>query len=137
MKDSQGKTYSADVLDMLVRTYRFMVIHKFKFTKDMVYVADHQSTGMHSSDKYCEKFVQELPYIKELAKNQPTTTITYKRRMYTEADGWIEIGEEETEVCRTYEERKMSKFMFDWKYDKTITIKKVVEELKENLVNSK
>lgn len=134
MKDSQGKTYSADVLDMLVKTYNFMVNNKFEFTPLRVLIADKQTSGFDSTQKYADKFIEELDYIKELSKNQPTTEI--KIQWY----GWVNnewglTNNVEVLTNKTYDARKMNSFVQDTKYKQRFLPNEVEDNNRYKVIN--
>lgn len=131
IKDSEGKTYSADVLDMLVKIYRFMVLRMWEFTVAKAYAADHYTSRCNSASmSVAEKFIKELEYVKQLAEHQPITFYTikhyeteFRRTTRTVIDIYGEreqefnepfdvlSDKEETLEIRTFDKRKMKDFI--------------------------
>jgi sporulation-control protein spo0M len=142
IKDSEGKTYGANVLDDLVKTYNFMVKYKFNINNvTQVYRANVQAFGYHPSTAYCNKFVKEIKYIAELSENQPKTVVEYTRRMVGENGVWVNIGGVETDEIKTFDKNLMRSFIAEWEYkpkkDNTYIIKNIIKTDEINLVEQK
>jgi hypothetical protein len=102
--------HSAATCDMLVSIYNFMVKHNLEMTASGAYLADRQISIGTASQKFYDKFIAELDYIKELSKNQPVVTIKFKPLFYSEKEGWIELPEE-TDTLKTFDLVKANAFI--------------------------
>jgi hypothetical protein len=115
--DSEGKSYSTDVMDMLVRIYRFIAMQMWEFTVEKAYVADHHtSMGMGASMKVAEKFIKELEYVKQLVEKQPITFYTIQYYVLND-DKYELTGKVEELTMRTFNSRKMNSFIQDTKHN--------------------
>ncbi len=152
IKDSEGKTYGVDVMDMLAKIYRFLVIHELAFTVDKAFLADCTlSMGTGGNWKVAEKFIKELEYVKQLVAAQPviTYTVEYLEQVVVDHRGgeYVPTGEIEVFVNRTFDSHKMNSFVQGVKSEKyrvgashqykSYRIKNVEEINKENLQDSK
>lgn len=152
IKDSEGKTYSTDVTDHLVKMYRFMVRENLQFIVANAYLADHRiSMGMTGNSLVAEKFIKELNYVKSLEKAQPITYIqvAYQKQKFDEVKGYYTdeyelTGETELFTNKTFDKRKMKLFVnqFDEKPTHTTKYRSYkIEKMEginlENLVISK
>lgn len=99
--------YSAAVSDMLVRIYNYMVNHNLEMTASGAYLADRTISIGTASQKFYDKFITELDYIKELSAKQPITTLTYK---YLDMEQ-NEVGELQTETFKSYQLVKVLDFI--------------------------
>ena len=99
--------YSAAVSDMLVRIYNYMVNHNLEMTASGAYLADRTISIGTASQKFYDKFITELDYIKELSAKQPITTLTYK---YLDME-LNEVGELQTETFKSYQLLKVLEFI--------------------------
>jgi hypothetical protein len=102
--------YSAKVCDMVVRIYNYMVKHNLEMTTSGAYLADRQISIGTASQKFYDKFIAELDYIKELSEKQPEIIIKYKSLVYSETEGWIELPEE-TDTLKTFDLVKANAFI--------------------------
>ena len=140
MTDSTGIDHRPLVKDMLSKTYNFMVKHGFDVANPtQVYRAEVQTLGYHPSTAYCEKFVREIKYIKHVAENQPITTVTYTRRLFSDTEStWVDIGGVETEELKSYDKQKVDFFVAEWEYKKKTNgtyVIKSIETTNEKLLN--
>lgn len=138
MKDSTGMIHGAAVKDMLCKTYRFMVNHKLDIKNPVqVYRAEVASLGHHSSDTYCQKFVNEIDYIKKIAEQQPITTVQYTRRIFSETDqAWVNVGKQETEVLKTYNESAVKRFIYEWEHKDSSYVIVSIKTINENYLDN-
>ena len=120
--DSEGKSYSVGVMDMLVRIYRFMVLNMWEFTVQKAWVADHYTSialGGAGNMKVAEKFIKELEYVKQLAEKQPITFIQIQYYVHIDKDVYELTGKVEDLSMRTFDKSKMNKFISDTKHQST------------------
>lgn len=108
------KKYSATICDLLVRIYNKMVVENLEMTASSVYTADRMLSNGGVSPNFCNKFITELDYIKELSEKQPVITVKFKPLFYSEKDGWIEL-EEEQETLKTFDLDKANCFIYKYK----------------------
>ena len=108
------KRYSAKILDNLVRIYNKMVIENLEMTASGAFQADRMISMGTASQKFYDKFIAELDYIKELSEKQPVITVKFKPLFYSEKDGWIELGEQQ-ETLKTFDLDKANCFIYKYK----------------------
>lgn len=119
------KRYSAKILDNLVRIYNKMVIENLEMTASGAFQADRMISMGTASQKFYDKFIAELDYIKELSEKQPVITVKFKPLFYSEKDGWIELGEQQ-ETLKTFDLDKANTFLAEYKNKRKYNIELLV-----------
>jgi hypothetical protein len=102
--------YSEKISDMLVRIYNKMVVENLEMTANGAYQADRMISIGTASQKFYDKFISDLEYIKELSKKQPVITITFRPLFYSEKEGIIEL-ELQQETLKTFDVIKVLEFI--------------------------
>lgn len=119
------KRYSGKNLDNLVRIYNKMVTENLEMTASGAFQADRMVSIGTASQKFYDKFIAELDYIKELSEKQPVITVKFKPLFYSEKDGWIELGEQQ-ETLKTFDLDKANTFLAEYKNKRKYNIELLV-----------